>query len=60
LKANAYEKLLADKILITADTVVAINNEILGKPNNHEEAKEMLRKLSGKTHDVYTAFTLKN
>ena len=60
LKANAYRELIADEILITADTVVAINNEILGKPKNASEANEMLQKLSGTTHEVYTAFTLKN
>jgi septum formation protein len=60
LKANSYTELISDEILITADTVVAINNEILGKPKSASEAKEMLQKLSGKTHEVYTAFTLKN
>ena len=60
LKANSYGKLEKDEVLITADTIVALENEILGKPKNEEEAKEMLRKLSGKTHEVYTAFTVKN
>lgn len=41
-----------------ADTIVAINGEVLGKPRTPEEAKEMLGKLSGQTHTVYTGFTL--
>ncbi len=60
LKANAFRKLEKDEILITADTIVAIENEILGKPENKIHAKEMLQKLSGKTHQVYTGITIKN
>ena len=59
LKANAYKEIKNDEILITADTVVAIENEILGKPKDKQQATEMLKKLSGKTHEVYTAFTIK-
>lgn len=59
LKSEAYRSLMKDEILITADTVVAIHNEILGKPKDKLDAKEMLRKLSGQTHEVYTSFTLK-
>ena len=44
LKANACVNLSADEILITADTVVAVGGEVLGKPRNKAEAKEMLRK----------------
>lgn len=43
-----------DALIISADTVVSINGEILGKPHSHEEAFEMLSKLSGNTHHVYT------
>lgn len=46
-----------DLIIIGSDTIVAIGNEILGKPGNDENAKEMLRKLSGKVHSVYTGVT---
>ena len=60
LKASAFANLEKGDVLITADTIVALENEILGKPKNKTEAKEMLRKLSGKTHQVYTAFTIKN
>lgn len=48
-----------DEIILTADTTVALENQILLKPKSKEEAFEMLKNLSGKTHQVYTAFTLK-
>lgn len=60
LKANAYRKLKQDEVLITADTVVAIDNQILGKPKDEADAKNMLQKLSGKTHQVYTGISIKN
>lgn len=60
LKANVYDKLESNKVLITADTIVAIDNQILGKPKNEIEATEMLQKLSGRTHQVFTAITIKN
>lgn len=59
LKSNAFRSLLQDELLITADTIVALDQEILGKSNDEVQAKEMLRKLSGKTHQVYTGITLK-
>lgn len=58
-KAQAYSSLITDDmLLITADTVVLINGEILGKPTKIEEAKEMLQKLSAKTHRVITGVCL--
>ena len=57
-KAAAYT-LGADELLITADTIVYLEGEVLGKPADEEEAKEMLRKLSGKTHQVVTGVTLR-
>ena len=42
------------EIIIAADTVVAIDGEILGKPRDKEHAAEMLRKLSGRVHSVFT------
>ena len=60
LKANAFRGLEKDEILITADTIVALEDEILGKPKDEAEAREMLRKLSGKTHQVYTGFTIRS
>lgn len=44
--------------IIAADTVVAIDGEILGKPHSPEHAKEMLRHLSGRKHSVFTGATL--
>jgi septum formation protein len=43
-----------DDVILGADTIVVFGNERLGKPNNEQEAAEMLRMLSGQTHDVYT------
>ena len=57
-KAEAYT-IGADELLITADTIVYLDGEVLGKPADEAEAKQMLRKLSGKTHQVVTGVTLK-
>ena len=61
LKASAFanDELLPNKLLITADTVVAIGNEILGKPTNEKNAFEMLSKLSDGEHDVITGVCLR-
>jgi len=57
-KARAYEnQLLPDQLLITADTIVWLDGRMLGKPHDDAEAISMLRALSGKTHQVYTAVT---
>ena len=57
-KAHAYEgKLKEDQILITADTIVWLDGQMLGKPHDEAEAYSMLRALSGKTHQVFTAVT---
>lgn len=54
-KMSAYTDLLVDNtVVITADTVVICDNEIMGKPADEAEAKSMLRKLGGKTHQVTT------
>ena len=58
-KADAFEKIISDEeILITADTVVICDGKILGKPKGVEDAKEMLRFLSGKTHKVTTGVSV--
>ena len=57
-KAAAYT-LNPDELLITADTIVYLDGEVLGKPADEAEAKQMLRKLSGKMHQVVTGVTLK-
>ena len=59
LKAKAFEnEVLEDEklIVITSDTTVVIDGEILGKPSGREGAIEMLKKLSGRTHTVITGF----
>ncbi len=59
LKANAYRSLLGDNdVLLTADTVVIVDDKILGKPADENQAFEMLRLLSGRSHDVVTGYTL--
>jgi septum formation protein len=45
-------------VVIGADTIVVVDGEMLGKPGDLEEASSMLRKLSGKEHSVYTAFSV--
>ena len=58
-KANAIKNELKENdILITSDTTVIHNNELLSKPENTLEAKEMLNKLSGKSHKVITGVCL--
>lgn len=59
-KSLAYEQLKSDELLITSDTIVVLENEILEKPRDHEHAVEMLSKMSGKSHLVYTAVCLRN
>ena len=57
-KAQAYApKLQPNQLLITADTIVWLDGQMLGKPHDADEACAMLRALSGKTHQVYTAVT---
>lgn len=58
-KAEAYIPAMADdELVITADTIVWLNGEVLGKPVDEGDAKRMLAKLSGQTHQVYTGVTL--
>ena len=58
-KARAVP-LLAGEIILGADTIVALGNEILGKPSDEEHAREMLEKLSGRRHEVYTGVCLRS
>lgn len=58
-KANAYAQTMAeDELIITADTIVCLDEQVLGKPADEAEAIAMLRCLSGRTHQVYTGVTL--
>jgi len=60
-KANALkDQLLENELLVCSDTVVIIENEILGKPDDQVEAFEILSKLAGKTHAVITGVSLKS
>lgn len=60
-KADAYTGALTeDDILIAADTVVALGDEILGKPTDPQNAFDMLKSLSGRSHSVYTGITVKS
>ena len=57
-KAEAVAALCPDALVIGADTVVAIDGQILGKPADAKEAGAMLRLLSGRVHEVYTGVCL--
>ncbi len=59
-KLELAEKVKNDGILITADTIVVLNSQIIGKPKNKKDAKFILTKLSKNTHFVYTGFAIKN
>lgn len=59
-KAAAFDGTLGNNLLLTADTVVLINGEILNKPNDEDEAFVMLRKLSGQLHQVVTGVCLRS
>lgn len=59
-KSAAYSNALLTKdLLITADTIVVVGNEILGKPSDNQDAKRMLRLLSDRTHSVLTGVCLR-
>jgi septum formation protein len=57
-KAKSVSDLVEDALIIAADTVVVYENEILGKPEDSEEAKEQLKLLSGKEHQVMTGIAV--
>jgi septum formation protein len=58
-KANAYVDSLADdELLITADTIVWLDGEVLEKPADEADARRMLHELSGQTHQVFTGVCL--
>ncbi len=59
-KARAvWERVGDDPLIIAADTVVALEGEVLGKPGDEADAARMLSALSGKSHQVYTGFTVR-
>lgn len=55
-KARFIANLHPNDVVLAADTVVALDSHILGKPNNQEEAKKMLTMLSNRVHQVYTGY----
>ena len=58
-KADAYRSVMqADELIITADTIVWLDGKVMGKPRDAEEARKMLRALSGQTHQVITGVCL--
>lgn len=58
-KADAYRNSMSsDELIITADTIVWLDGVVMGKPCSEEEARQMLRNLSGKTHQVITGVCL--
>ncbi|MEX2235343.1 MAG: Maf family nucleotide pyrophosphatase [Cyclobacteriaceae bacterium] len=58
IKAEYFRPKMRDEIIVTADTVVILNGEVLNKPNNRDHAIEMLTSLSGKTHIVMTGVSI--
>lgn len=61
IKAAAFHvsDMRENTLIITADTVVALGNTIMGKPSNHKDAVSILKSLSGKKHQVITGVTLR-
>ncbi|WP_281614235.1 Maf family nucleotide pyrophosphatase [Flammeovirga sp. SubArs3] len=59
LKAAAFEDLSSKQLVIFSDTVVVVNNKVLGKPKSREEAFEMIQLLSNNVHHVYSAVYIK-
>jgi septum formation protein len=57
-RARLAERRLPDLPVLAADTIVVLEGRIFGKPENPEHAKEMLRALSGQTHEVFTAVAM--
>ncbi|QIX59804.1 septum formation protein Maf [Hymenobacter sp. BT18] len=58
-KASAYRTELApDEVLLTADTIVCLDEQVLNKPEDEEDAVRMLTQLQGRAHDVYTGVCL--
>ena len=59
LKSESFKKeISSNEIVITADTIVWCNNEVLGKPSDLDDARRMIRALSGNTHEVITGVAL--
>ena len=59
-KARAFKQTGEDELVLEADTVVVLEDSVLGKPADRQEAIDMLRRQSGRVHRVYTSVCLKN
>lgn len=57
-KAKAVAEKYHDAIVIGADTFIALNGKVLGKPKTEEKAREMLNVMSGRSHSVFTGYTI--
>lgn len=57
-KAKAVSTLYPDDVVVASDTVVALDDEILGKPTSRDDAVNMLKRLSGREHTVYTGVSI--
>ncbi len=55
---DVADRTLESALIIGADTIVAVDGMILGKPKSHEDAYKMLKKIQGRSHEVYTGVTL--
>jgi septum formation protein len=55
VRANSHEDC---NVIVTADTVVAVDGDVLGKPRSEDDARRMLRRLSGKWHEVFTGLAV--
>jgi len=60
LKASVFTDISDEQLIITADTVVVLDDQILGKPKNKEEATSMLQSLSNRSHQVITGVCIKS
>jgi septum formation protein len=59
-KMDKARRKVKQGIIITADTIVVLNGKVIGKPKNENDAKRILKKLSGNIHTVYTGFSIYN
>ena len=58
IKGEAVKEQFPDEVIVSADTIVCLENKVLGKPKSREDAFLMLRALSGNTHSVFTGVTI--
>ena len=59
LKSKSFKNLQAKDLLITSDTIVWFEEKAIGKPKNKKDAFDMLKKMSGKEHDVFTSVSIR-